>query len=244
MHAHAAHYSHPGDRANNEDWASISEDSRLLVVADGMGGQRGGEIASRLSAEAAQDSLSLLRLCDDDQSILEQLERIFQDANRRLLDAAQRDLTLLGLGSTLTLVFIRSPQLYLAHVGDSRLYLWRDHHNQQLSCDHTRAREFVERGVLSEEQALHSSQRNILTRYIGTAQRIDPQLEICPIEPDDRLLLCSDGLYNSLPIEVITDALEANSQPGEIAENLVRQARAEGGQNLDNITALVALLGA
>lgn len=242
MHISAAHYSDPGGRDNNEDWAVASDDGRLLVVADGMGGQRGGEIASRLGAEAASEGLDQLLQCASERAIFDHLEQVFQDANRRLLDAAQRDLKLLGLGTTLTLVFISAQKLYLAHVGDSRLYLWRNHQCQQLSRDHTRAREFVEHGVLSEEQAEHSSQRNILTRYIGTAQRIDPQLETRTVEPNDRLLICSDGLYNCLSLETITDALGAETPSDEIAKNLVQQARAEGGEDLDNITALVALL--
>jgi PPM family protein phosphatase len=240
----AAHHSDRGDRADNEDCAIVSDDGHLLAVADGMGGQRGGQVASRLSTEAAQSGLAQLLQCENDQRIFEQQQQIFQDANSRLLDAAQRDLELLGMGTTLTLAFIRVQKLYLAHVGDSRLYLWRDHQCQQLSRDHTRARDLIESGALSEQQAARSLQRNVLTRYIGTVQRIEPEFGLHVIAPNDRLLLCSDGLYNCLSLEAITDALGTGTQPSAIAENLVRQARAEGGQNLDNITALVALLGA
>lgn len=242
MQIQAAYRSDCGDRQNNEDKASVLDDARLLMVADGMGGERGGEIASGLSVETAAQSLPALRACKGERAILVQLQRTFQQANELLLETARHTSHLQGMGTTLTLAFFRGEHLYFAHIGDSRIYLWREGSCRQLSQDHTRGREFVERGLLSAEQARHSPPHNLLTRYLGTVAAVKPQLDTVPLRVGDRLLLCSDGLYNCLEHQALTALLGDDDEPDAVAENLVLNARRDGGQNLDNITALVAFV--
>jgi protein phosphatase len=233
-----------GDRETNEDRAAIFAKGRILLVADGMGGQRAGEVASRLSTEAvgAWGAADLEERGEHE--IFSGLVRLFQEANEQLMAAVRADPGLWGLGTTLTVGVVGSGRLFFAHVGDSRLYLWRRGGCEQLTEDHTWAREFARQGLLSEEQAAHSTQRNVLTRYLGTANAVEPQLGMRELEAGDRLLLCSDGLYNSLGEERLARLLGEELEPEDLAAQLVAQAKAGGGRQLDNITALVALVDA
>ena len=138
-------------------------------------------------------------------------------------------------------VFV-DDRLHFGHVGDSRLYLWRDGNCRQLTQDHTRADELARSGVLTQEQAARSPQRNVLTRHLGAPRTIDPQLGWADLQTGDRLLLCSDGLYTSLAPECLRQLLAADGSPGDTAAALVTGARKAASEPQDNITALVVTI--
>ncbi len=229
-----------GDRENNEDRANVFHGGHAVALADGMGGHSGGETASRLALEAVQQKTgNYLAPEVEEQAIPAGLQAIFAEANQRILAAAQNDLNLREMGTTLTLGLIRDTRLFFAHMGDSRLYLRRGGHCEQLTTDHTEAQELARRGWLSPEALARSVYRHVLSRWLGTIRPVEPQLGQCQLESGDRLLLCSDGLYGEVDEDGLCTLLGAAQSAGEIAKALVAAARENGTGKLDNITALV-----
>lgn len=228
--------SHVGDRRNNEDRAGALAGGRVFFVADGMGGQAGGERASGVAAESVAEQAGHLSAAPEDGNVFTAL---FRSINARLMEQVRQDPQLLGMGTTLTLGVLHGQQLRFAHVGDSRLYHWRAGVVSQLTQDHTQAQELVERGVLTEQAALRSRHRNVLTRFLGTANQVDPQLGELDVAPGDRLLCCSDGLHGALTNTDISAGLGATAAVDELASDLVQQSRCRGRKPLDNITAVV-----
>ncbi|MFA6112277.1 MAG: protein phosphatase 2C domain-containing protein [Candidatus Latescibacterota bacterium] len=241
----AGYCSNQGDRERNEDRAEILGGGRVCLVADGMGGMQGGEVASSLAVETVQRLLGagLLATLEGEESVYQGLRQVFSEVNQRILVAGRDALELLGMGTTLTLLLIGEERLFFAHAGDSRLYLWQEGYSEQLTEDHTQAQEFVQRGWFSPEEAMRSRNRHLLTRYLGTAGPVEPQLGTRPVQAGTRLLMCSDGLYDKVGPERL-NALLADDQPSEaVAGRLVATARGSGRTDLDNITALVVRLG-
>lgn len=229
-----------GDREVNEDQAAILAAGRVLLVADGMGGQRGGEIASRMAMEAVREWGGAYQEGREEKALLGELGGLFRDANESLMGEVRRDPGLWGLGTTLTLGVIDGQRLYFAHLGDSRLYLAQGGSCLQLTEDHTWAREFVQLGLLTEEGAARSAKRNVLMRFLGTTNEVVPQLGVRDLRGGDRLLLCSDGLYNNLGEGQLALLLREAAEPEGLAAQLVATAKSRGGGRLDNMTALVA----
>ena len=240
LHSDAGYWSDQGDRENNEDCAEVLQGGRVCLVADGMGGLAGVEVASRLAVEAVQHSI------DDympeeatEEVVFPWLGDIFAAVNQRILVAGQEDPGLQEMGTTLTLGLIQGDYLFFAHAGDSRLYLWRQGQCQQLTEDHTEAQEFVRRGWLSEEEARHSSYQHILTRWLGTIRQLEPQFGVHRLRDGDRLLLCSDGLSNEIDSSRLDRFLGTEGSPRELARQLVEEVMKSDHGRLDNITALV-----
>lgn len=240
----AGYHSAQGDRENNEDRAAILASGRVCMVADGMGGHGGGEIASHLAVETVQRAVAAggLEELAGEESVYRGLQGIFSEANRQILAASQEALHLRGMGTTLTLALIGEARLAFAHIGDSRLYLWQEGEWAQLTEDHTQAREFVNQGWFSPAEAAHSRYRHVLTRCLGTTRTVEPQFGVRQVRPGARLLLCSDGLYNEVDSEHLNRMLSADQPAEELAESLVAAARDSGRATLDNITALVVRL--
>ncbi len=240
----AGFHSDQGDRENNEDRAEILADGRVCVVADGLGGHGGGEVASRLAVETVQRAVAagLLEELAGEDSTYRGLQRLFSEANRQILTTGQDVRHLRGMGTTMTLALISGERLFFAHVGDSRLYLWQDGQGEQLTEDHTQAREFVDHGWLSPAEAEHSRYRHVLTKCLGVIWTIKPQLGARQLRAGTRLLLCSDGLYNEVEPERLSSMLAADQPPGELAGLLVTAAKGNGRTGLDNMTALVVRL--
>ncbi|MFP5331638.1 MAG: PP2C family protein-serine/threonine phosphatase [Acidimicrobiia bacterium] len=221
---------HPGNiRPGNEDSAwptsSGSGDGPVLVmVADGMGGAVAGEVASSLAVETARES-------DGDLA-----DRVL-DANRAILDEVERRPELRGMGTTLTLFELTEAGIaHFAHVGDSRAYLFRNLELTQLTEDHTVVNMYLRTGAIAPEEAANHPQRSLITRAVGLTPDLDVDTGNLPLEPGDRLLLCSDGVNGMLDDAAIADALSVESSE-EAAWLLVEKANLAGGH--DNITALV-----
>jgi len=210
-----------------------AEKGCLAVVADGMGGHSGGEQASHMAIE-----LIPRNYYDGAPAILPALEAAFDKANKAIYQKATKTPGLKGMGTTCTAVVLLENQIYLGHVGDSRAYLLKNTQLYQLSCDHTYVQHLLDTGVISSEEGRTHPHRNIITRAMGTNAKLQAdfsQQEIC-FEQGDKLLLCSDGLYEYLPIQELAGIIRSNSL-NEAAQEMIRLAKQRGGH--DNISVLI-----
>jgi PPM family protein phosphatase len=220
-------------RRSNED--SYLMRSPLFVVADGMGGAKAGEIASRMAAEAfAEVDLVGTPAC-------EALEQTIRTANARILERSRSDPEAAGMGTTVTAAIMEGGTITFAHVGDSRAYLLRDGGLQRLSDDHSLVGELVRKGELSETEAEHHPQRSVITRALGTDDAVEIDTFSLRARDGDVVLLCSDGLNTMVPEATIATLLAADEPAATIARNLTRAALAGGGE--DNVTAVVFRVG-
>jgi protein phosphatase len=215
-------------RSKNED--AYLADPPLFVVADGMGGARAGEVASRLTIEAFKD----VAVADGEASGEELLRRTIEEANSRIRDRAERDRETAGMGSTVTAALAGKREIAFGHVGDSRAYLVRDGRVQQLSRDHSLVAELVRQGRLSAEEAETHPQRSVIMRVLGVEPEVEVDTWSIEAADGDVVLLCSDGLTRFVDDEQIGRTL-ARPLNGAVRE-LVRAANAAGGD--DNITAV------
>ena len=218
-------------RAINQDDFGAGDD--LFVLADGMGGHRGGEVAS---AEAVAGVLGSF-----DDRTRAGLARAVDRANQAVFGRAAGDVDLFGMGTTLcALALARSEGgdvLAVVNVGDSRVYRYGDGRLTQVSDDHSLVADLVRAGDLTEEEAARHPQRNILTRALGIESALSVDTWELPIQADDRYLLCSDGLFNEIDDDRIAALLAGHDNPELTAATLVRAAVDAGGH--DNVTALV-----
>jgi len=228
----AAGVTHPGQvRAQNQDTFFVSDE--LVLIADGMGGYAGGEVAAAIAAEVVEASFA-------GNATPSGLEAAVLDANRRIFERGIEP-GLEGMGTTLVAAgMVQSAgrtQLLVVNVGDSRGYLLRDGRLRQLTEDHSVAAELVRLGRIDEGEGAEHPGRHVLTKVLGVDRDVEPDLiELGPVA-GDRLLLCSDGLSNELDDDDIMSLLAVGT-PGDAARALVAAANAHGG--LDNITAVVA----
>jgi protein phosphatase len=221
-------------RTSNEDAMHVSD--RLFVVADGMGGHVGGEIASHLAVERCE--------AGPESWTTDALVALVQDANARIVERAEVEPDLHGMGTTVTMVARLEPtdeypdeRLLVANVGDSRTYVFDGEALQQLTDDHTLVQRLVRSGALTPEQAATHPQRNVVTRALGIGDEILVDTWEVRVFTGDRFLLCSDGLSGELDDEQIAAVLRRLASPQEAADELVRLANEAGGH--DNITVIV-----
>lgn len=225
-------------RENNQDSIHLSQGSPeqglLFAVADGMGGFSGGEIASSLALEVLQNAHS--RLSQPDPSFL---KRAVERANLAVYQKSQQ----LGqglMGTTLTAAYLLGNTLWLAHVGDSRAYLLRGDKTTLLTEDHTLVGDLVRAHIIPPERVRTHAQRSKLTRAIGMGLFVTPDITQHNVQTGDRLLLCSDGLWGSLPDEDIARLASDLSSPAEQAQRLVDAAIQN--ESDDNVSVIVTHL--
>lgn len=210
----------------------------LLAVCDGMGGAAGGDVASQLAADAFAKAVrphSPFGSLEEVQDALLQGTRL---ANTSILDHANRDAALRGMGTTVTAALLHGPELALVHVGDSRAYLRRGRSLHQLTTDHSVVGQMVAAGRISAEEARNLENRNVLLQALGVMSTIGPELVTTTLRAGDILLLCSDGLNTPLPDEAILDTLLRYEDPMRCCRALTEAACAAGGP--DNVTVIVA----
>ena len=211
----------------------------LLAVADGMGGHAAGEVASAMAIQGIKSRLSrdglgdVAKLGPLDYERL--MKKVVQDLNAEVRKAAEQPATM-GMGTTLTTALIFGSLVIIAHVGDSRAYLFRNGRMQQLSRDHSWVAEEVARGALTEAQAREHPRRNILTRALGVATDVEVDTSASELEEGDVLLLCSDGLYGLVGDEEIAQTA-TTFEPQDACVALVERANALGGN--DNVTVVI-----
>lgn len=226
-------FTHIGQRKNNEDYFLVDLKSKLFIVADGMGGHNAGEVASTLATDAVQKFIS-----HHSQGVpAEIIEAAVQAANDKVLSHASSGTCREGMGTTLAVLWILDSTAYIAHVGDSRIYLIRNGIIKRLTYDHSLVQEMVEQGVLSEPEARKHPQRNILTRAVGRETTALVDVSQIPLESDDKLVLCTDGLSEILTDDQILDLIEIGSTVDATCSRLVNEVAQNGGT--DNITAIV-----
>ncbi|SFQ59398.1 protein phosphatase [Amycolatopsis arida] len=225
----------PGRRlTRNEDSAYGSV--RLLAVADGIGGQPHGEVASAVAIAAVRDADRRLPADPGDDTTA--LSGLVSDIARRLAAAADEDERLRGMGTTLTALLCTGTEIVLAHVGDSRGYLLRDGALRRITTDHTLVEELIRGGQLPAEQAGTHPRRSVLLRALQTGAAPDADLSRVDARAGDRVLLCSDGITCVLPDDVLRDVLAGHRAPHDAARRLVELANDRGGP--DNIACTVA----
>ncbi|MER6995401.1 Stp1/IreP family PP2C-type Ser/Thr phosphatase [Streptomyces sp. NPDC000410] len=219
-------------REGNED--SGYAGPRLLAIADGMGGQAAGEVAS-------SEVISTLVQLDDDvpgSDILTSLGTAVQRANDQLRAMVEEDPQLEGMGTTLTALLWTGQRLGLVHVGDSRAYLLRDGVLTQITQDHTWVQRLVDEGRITEEEATTHPQRSLLMRALGSGDHVEPDLSIREVRAGDRYLICSDGLSGVVSHQTMEDTLASYQGPQETVQELIQLALRGGGP--DNITVIIA----
>ena len=215
-------------RKSNQDALIIGEG--IAGVADGMGGHNGGEIAS---GETRDGMLRELHGQKPDREILETAVR---KVNLEIWERQEKDATLTGMGTTLTLLWPGEKDMLIAQIGDSRAYLIRDGKMRQVTEDHSLVGDMVRRGVLTEEQAACHPMRNYITRAVGTEDTIEVDLFTEPRQAGDRWLICSDGLYGQMSRAALEE-LASGEDAEEAADHLLQAALTGGGK--DNITLIL-----
>jgi protein phosphatase len=229
-----------------EDVHYSGPQGHLFVVADGVGGHAGGEKASALAVRTIEDFvLDTLHWCfqlSGTDQLLAEFRDALQRADEKLFREARSRPELHGMGTTLTLAYAFGDELYIAHVGDSRCYLLRNHLLYLLTRDHTLVAEMVRRGVLQRDEAARHAMRHVVVNVVGGSD-LGVQVEVhkLPLQNGDRLLLCSDGLTEMVQEEAIAAILQEEAEPERACERLVAAANEKGGK--DNVTVVVARFG-
>lgn len=236
----------PGHRrAQNEDALYASAAEGIFVVADGVGGRAAGEIASALAVETFRDSAHQLQQVLDRyatrpewqtrNAVLEHLDAICQDASRAVYDESER-LGKRGMTTTLVTAVVGGGAVFLAHVGDSRAYLIRDGRIRQLTEDHSMVNELVRSGQMTYQEAIRSRYRAVITRAIGLYPTVQADVMCIEVLPGDRLLLCSDGLSDPVPDDVI-ESIGSQDDVETATSQLILKALDNGGP--DNVTVVM-----
>ncbi len=246
---------HPGiRRTSNEDAYCSRPDLGLFIVADGMGGHVAGEVASKIAVDAIEAFIG--ETASEDSNLTwphpidpalgvdgSRLKSAFHLANRRLADEVAAAVDLRGMATTASTVLLKDDsRAMLAHVGDSRIYLFRDNELERMTNDHSWVEEQMRAGLLSALEARQHPWRNVVTRALSGGE--DPEVDVkeVTLQPGDRLLLCSDGLSSVVTDERIEEIMRAQPVPNEACQALVDEANGAGGP--DNVTTLILQIDA
>jgi len=233
------------ERPNNEDSIScVSDDHtgcQLIVVADGMGGTACGQVASQIAVQTIRQSF--FNTFNSEFSINDRLALAISEANRLIFHRSNQDRQCKGMGSTCALLVLTDETAYVAHAGDSRVYLIRENRIRRLTRDHSRAQRMLDDGLITEEEAVNHPDKDWLDRALGLREYILPDVLNDPIrlKPEDTFVVCTDGLTNLVRDEEVFRLVQ--SVPADSAcEALIALANERGGN--DNITIAIARIGA
>jgi serine/threonine protein phosphatase PrpC len=235
-------------RKGNEDALSLNREQGLFVVADGMGGHAAGEVASRVAVDAIEEFVTVTGGNDEitwpyglDDSISydgNRLKTAIRHANHRVIETMRQSSEYEGMATTVAAVLVDGDMAHLAHVGDSRIYLWSQAELRQLTIDHSWVNEQIQNGIISPEQARSHPLRNVVTRALGGRSELVVDVQSRRVRPGEILLLCSDGLTTMVPdVEIARILAAADGDVARAAQGLVDEANERGGE--DNITVLL-----
>ena len=244
-----ASMSDPGKMRNtNEDSAITNPDLGLALVADGMGGHRSGEVASSMAVKITLDKLASMQRTGlkpsayNDKYTLRtnQLGFAVKLANSVIYETGNSTPENKGMGTTLSAILLNGDKVAIAHIGDSRVYLFRDGTLQQVTEDHSLVMEHVRKGLLTQEQAEKSPLQNIITRALGAQKNPLIDLMEVPVMENDRFLLCTDGLFKAITVDNIARIMKTTPEGQKACELMVKTANDNGGP--DNVTVVIGLL--
>lgn len=228
------------ERANNEDYFLISLKKNLHIVADGMGGHNAGEVASLNAVEAVNDYFTaelLSQIEGDAEKIEDEMKASLLEANQKILEMAATNNAYHGMGSTIVVALINGEALHLCHVGDARAYVSNAAEMQLLTTDHSKVMDLVKAGQLTQEEARISPLKNELSQAIGSSAPIAPDYNHRVLKEGDKVLLCSDGLWDMLSDDEIHEIVRQKQPAKLLCEELITKANEAGGH--DNITVVV-----
>ena len=226
-------------RENNEDSFFVDDVVGAYVVADGMGGHEGGEVASSTAVNTLGKFFSKYLVKGEQEMIPLVIDKALQEANDDIIELRKKRSELSNMGTTVVVSIFFNDLVYYTHLGDSRAYLYRDTGKlTQLTTDDSLVTEMLKQGMINEAEVRNHNLKNIVTRYLGTTPLILPEVKSCRLETGDCILLCSDGLTNMLDENETLSTLKQNISmgPQSICDNLIDKANKNGGY--DNITVI------
>lgn len=227
-------------RDMNQDSYYVSQPSEtvgLYIVADGMGGYNGGEIASKLAIISAKNYIenNFVKTEHSKEELQNLVKNAIEYANMVVYEKSKEDKSLEGMGTTIEVVLACENRIYIGHIGDSRVYRIRKNIIRKLTTDHSYVEKLVREGTITKEEAIHHPKKNMLMKALGCNSLVEPDVMYKGFLKDDKLLMCSDGLTNMISENEIYDILLNN--PTEPANVLINKANEQGGY--DNITTIV-----
>lgn len=227
-------------RDMNQDYYYIAPEEnslKLYILADGMGGYKGGEIASRLAVASVKGYIesNFEKISNDKEEIMNLIKNAMEYANMIVYEKSKEDSELEGMGTTLEVCIVQNNKAYLGHVGDSRIYRIRESFMRKITQDHSYVQKLVKDGTISTEEANHHPKKNMLTKALGCTAYVEPDVTVKGFIKEDILLLCSDGLTNMLEEETIYNIIRQDVESS--AEVLIQEANKQGGY--DNITVIL-----
>ena len=229
-------------REKNQDYyyiPSSQDDLQLFILADGMGGYNGGEVASKLATESlkkyTQNNFESIEKSKE--KILELIGNAMEYANMVVYEKSKEEKELEGMGTTLEVCLIYNNKVYLGHVGDSRIYRIRKEVIRKLTKDHSYVQQLVEDGKITREEATNHPKKNMLTKALGCTPYVEPDIRARNVEKGDIIIMCSDGLTNMVTEQEIFEAVKENAE--KAPEVLVQKANNAGGY--DNITVVTIM---
>ncbi len=223
----------------NEDMFFQSDDKKfpLFIVADGMGGHKAGETASKMAVDIIRQLFIENKKClDNEKKLITVIGNSIQEANKKIYKCSKESEEFSGMGTTITLAYILKDNIYIGHVGDSRAYIIQDHTIEQITEDHSLVQQLVNNGSITIEEGKTHPQRNMITRAAGTSEDIEVDIIIRPVNKNDILLICSDGLSNMVSDNEIINILKNERLIKKACEKLIKKAKDNGGK--DNITVI------
>lgn len=227
-------------RENNEDAIYVNDKVGVYVLADGMGGHEGGEIASNIAVNTIAKILSSSIMIPQKNSLDDIIHNALYKANDAIISYRKKHIEFTDMATTIVISTFHDDIVNYIHLGDSRAYLFRKNDNLiQLTVDDSLVMEMVKQGLISKDDSREHSLRNIVTRYIGTDNLVIPEIHQYKMETNDYIMLCSDGLTNMLTEEEIRAILSGNNSmdPQDMCNLLVDSANKNGGE--DNISVVV-----
>ncbi|MDO5491179.1 MAG: Stp1/IreP family PP2C-type Ser/Thr phosphatase [Bacillota bacterium] len=223
-------------RENNEDACFVIPGNDVYMVADGVGGNSSGEVASRTAVERIAGFVNEndIRECTSAESIFGFLGDAVAVANRDIYDMGRDTARYRGMATTVVIAYLFRGEAYIANVGDSRAYVYRSGEMSRITKDHTYVNELIDKGVITEDEAESHRQKNVITKALGAEPSIAPDYYKLPLHSGDVLMLCTDGLYGEVGEKRILEVLEQRKTMNETCSDLVEMAIQAGGR--DNIT--------